>query len=210
MSPQIILEKPTQIHGPLVVAWENGKKVLNSGAINYSYGSLQKILEQGLQKLLMGKNIKSILILGLGAGSIIETLRQSFQINAPITAVEMDADIIQIARDEFQLDQWQQVHIVQQDAFEFMMNNQNAFDLVVIDLFLHNKIPTKATEILFIQHLSKSFNLGGVGIFNTLRETLSVNERKKLEEKFVSLGFKTRVMEEIGFTNDLILLEKKE
>lgn len=210
LGPQIIREKPTKQHGKLVIAWENGRKVLNSGSINYSYGSLQKILEQGLQKTLMGKSPSSILVLGLGAGSVIETLRKTFLIPCPITAIEIDEEMILIAREEFDLDSWQEVEIIQEDAFEFLKRNEQAYDLIIVDLFFQNQIPTAGTSLAFIQDLARSTRRGGFGIFNTLRETMPLSDRISLQQKLESVGMKIRILEEVGFTNDLILFEKKE
>ncbi len=61
----------------LEITWYNGKKHLNTKNANYSYGSLQAILKFGLEKIEL-KHMNSILLLGLGGGSVIETLRQDF------------------------------------------------------------------------------------------------------------------------------------
>ncbi len=67
----------SEYNGTLEITWHNGKKHLNTKNANYSYGSLQKILKIGLQKIDL-TNCKNILILGLGAGSVIETLDKRF------------------------------------------------------------------------------------------------------------------------------------
>lgn len=60
------------------MTYVNGKKVLDTENANYSYGSLQKILEIGLTKVNL-KNVENLLLLGMGGGSIIHSLRNTFE-----------------------------------------------------------------------------------------------------------------------------------
>ncbi len=85
--------------GTLEITWHNGKKHLNTINANYSYGSLQKILKFGLQNIDVS-NCKKILILGLGAGSVIDTLIKDFKYKNHITALDIDPVIIEIAKAE--------------------------------------------------------------------------------------------------------------
>jgi spermidine synthase len=54
----------------------------------------------GKQKL---EQLDSILVLGVAGGSVIQTLRSDFKLNAKITGVEIDADVIHLANTYFQL-----------------------------------------------------------------------------------------------------------
>jgi hypothetical protein len=60
----------SEINGILEVTYINGKKVLDTKNANYSYGSLQKILEIGLTKVDLNK-VDNLLLLGMGGGSMI-------------------------------------------------------------------------------------------------------------------------------------------
>lgn len=71
---------PSPISGTLEVTWYNGKKVLNAKNANYSYGSLQRILKFGLKKVDLS-NVTDVLLLGMGGGSVIKTLRDEFKYN---------------------------------------------------------------------------------------------------------------------------------
>ena len=84
-------------NGTLEITWYNGKKQLNTKNANYSYGLLQKILKIGLQKIDLRPS-KNILLLGLGGGSVIKTLRDDFDYQQYITAIDIDPVIINIAQ----------------------------------------------------------------------------------------------------------------
>ena len=66
---------PSPVSGHLEVTLYNGRKVLDSATANYSYGALQRVLRYGLQQLDLVQ-VRSILLLGLGGGSVIQTLRK--------------------------------------------------------------------------------------------------------------------------------------
>lgn len=106
-------------NGTLEITWLNGKKHLNSKNANYSYGSLQRILKFGLEKIDLSK-INSVLLLGLGGGSVIETLRKDFDYQKHITAIEIDPVIIDLAKEEFQLKIFENLDIICDDALHFV------------------------------------------------------------------------------------------
>ena len=64
----------SQYSGKLELTVMNGRKVLDTLNTNYSYGSLQRVLKYSLNQINI-ENTKNTLVLGLGGGSVIETLR---------------------------------------------------------------------------------------------------------------------------------------
>lgn len=143
----------SKFSGDLEITWYNGKKHLNSKNANYSYGSLQKILKIGLQKIDL-KDCKEILVLGMGGGSVIKTLRDDFNYTKNITAVEIDPIMIKIADEEFGIRESENLKIICEDAQLFMQLNTKKFDLVIIDLYIDTKVPSVFLEIPFWQNLS--------------------------------------------------------
>ena len=80
MYPQIIEEGTTKLGQKYEVNYENGIKVLNSENANYSFGSLHQIMLKGIEEVLKKHRPKRILILGLGAGSILSIMKNKFNI----------------------------------------------------------------------------------------------------------------------------------
>jgi predicted membrane-bound spermidine synthase len=113
----------SQYSGLLEITWDNGKKHLNSKNANYSYGSLQRILKFGLEKTNLSK-VNSILVLGMGGGSVIETLRQDFNYCKQIDAVEIDPIISTLAYTEFGISESEILKIHCIDAFKFISTNK--------------------------------------------------------------------------------------
>jgi len=155
----------TQHNGVVEITWYNGKKMLNSAHANYSYDSLQRIMKFGLTKINL-KNVNSVLLLGMGGGSVIQTLREDFNFNNKITAVEFDKTIIDIAATEFGIDSGENLEIVQADALKFIENPTGNYDLIIVDLFIDDKVPENFYSLKFWQALSNKLNQKGCFIFN--------------------------------------------
>jgi len=92
-----------------------GKKVLDTKNTNYSYGSLQRVMRYSLNQIDL-QHVKSILILGLGGGSVVKTIREEKQFTGKITAIEIDPVIIQIAESEFGIGSDEKTAIIEANA----------------------------------------------------------------------------------------------
>ena len=134
--PVTIRNYTSSYSGELYIRYFLGKKVLDCKHTNYSFGGLQKVLKRSLELLPFNLDTNKILILGLGAGSVLETIRNQHSKTAHITGVEIDATILQIAHEEFGIAENPLTKLVQEDATVFMANNTVTYDLIIIDLFI--------------------------------------------------------------------------
>ncbi len=193
----------SEISGALEITWYNGKKHLDSKNANYSYGSLQRILKIGLEKIDL-TNTQKILILGMGGGSVIKTLRDDFDYHNHITAVDIDPIIIKIAKEEFDIIESKNLKIICEDAQLFMQLNSQKFDLIIIDLYIDVKVPSPFLELPFWQNIC---NAGSTILCNASLE----EEDKKLENIISFLKrnqYETEKHEKINNTNTLLIANK--
>ncbi len=197
----------SQINGSLEITSYNGKKVLNSSHANYSFGSLQRILEYGLSRIEIS-SLHSVLLLGLGGGSIIGSLRQKFNFKGFIRAVEIDEKIISIAKSEFNITPAANLIIENTGAFEFVQNHQKQYDLVIIDLFIDNEVPRQFYSARFCNNLSKLITDGGYFLFNLGIDGVMPEEAKEVITCFQDKSFKTELLEHVGRTNNLLTGQK--
>ena len=72
--PITLLRKSSTVSGLLSVTLLSGKQLLNTPNTDYSFGSLQRILRFGLQKIGFERiqKQKNILVLGLAAGNSVD------------------------------------------------------------------------------------------------------------------------------------------
>jgi spermidine synthase len=157
------------LHGPLEVRWERGRKVINSAQANQSFGSLHQVwraafAEVGVQRQPPG----SVLLLGLGGGSVVHILRRELGIKAPITAVELDRVMVQLARQHFGLDALANVTVLEGDATIQVHALRERYDLVLVDLFDDLDLARGVDGRTFIHGLRDRCAEGGTVLFNTV------------------------------------------
>ena len=190
--------------GTLEITWHNGKKHLNTKNANYSYGSLQKILKFGLQKIDL-KNCNNILILGLGAGSVIETLIQDFNFKNHITALDLDPAIIKIALDEFNLSESKNLEIICDDALNFMNRNQKIFDLIIVDLFIDTEVPSPFYKTSFWVQIVKANSSKGSILFNASLQSNNDKSLSEITSFLLNNRYKTEQLNKVNGTNTLLI-----
>lgn len=142
----------SNLNGKLTVTWEGDRKVLNSKNTNYSYGGLQEVLNRGLRQISM-INISSVLVLGMGAGSVVDSLRNEFNYQVPITGIEIDPLVIEIAEKEFKSVGFENVKWVLADAIEYVAEAKDKFDLIVVDVFIDAKVPQGIYDASFWRNI---------------------------------------------------------
>tara|TARA_R110002094_G_scaffold217762_1_gene189025 strand:+ start:309 stop:953 length:645 start_codon:yes stop_codon:yes gene_type:complete len=190
--------------GPLEITWFNGKKHLNSKNANNSYGSLQRILKFGLEKIDLSK-INSVLVLGMGGGSVIETLREDFNYTKHIDAVEIDPIIIAIANTEFAIFESKTLSVHCVDAFDFIKTNKKKFDVIIVDLFIDLTVPNKVLSTEFWDNVIGSKSSKGSIIFNASVGDLKNNTINSLTNYIKAKVYKVDIHKNVNNTNTIII-----
>lgn len=197
----------SKINGLLEVTYIDGKKVLDSKNANYSYGQLQKVLEFGVEKIDLN-GVKNILLLGMGGGSIVRSLREKFKYTGLIIAVEIDPKVIEIAKEEFGIVESPNQSIVQEDAFIYVKNSNEAFQLIIIDLFIDSEVPTIFFEQEFCRNVADCIDLNGFLIFNL---GMGLKENSGIIRKIMSYfgeEFELKIHFQVHGLNELLIAKK--
>lgn len=201
-------EVATDHNGELYLTLVNGRKTLNSKNANYSFGSLQQIMEFGLSRIDL-KNTKSLLLLGLGGGSVIVSLRNKFKYEGKIVAVELDNKVIELAKNEFFISAFPNLTIHNSDAFEFVKQSNPQYDLVIVDLFFDNVVPPQFYSEEFCQNLSSILSEKGSILFNLGINEIESQKRAKVVDYFSKKeNFTTSLYEKVVDTNFLMVADK--
>lgn len=200
---------PSEFNGVMEVTYSHGKKVLDSKNANYSYGPLQEILEFGLTKVDL-KSVDNLLLLGLGGGSIIKSLRETFEYKNQIYAVEIDPAIIQIAKVEFGISESWNLKIIHDDAFLFTKTSRRKYQLVIIDLFIDNKVPPIFYQKEFCDRITRLLSPQGSFIFNVGMNPENDNEAAEHLVSHFEENFNLQLYPNVLKQNFLIIGSKKE
>ncbi len=195
----------SKINHKLKVKWIGDKILLNTENTNYSYGTLQEVLNYGLDSIPF-TNINNVLVLGMGGGSVIDSLRNRYRFEGPVSAVEIDPVIIKIAEKKFDIKDNHRKNVISADAYEYVQKSTELFDLAIIDIFIDLEVPEKFYSEVFWQHLCGLISVNGFIMFNA-----GINLPEKKLEQFLNEipdNFIYQVINNVLVTNTLVILQR--
>ncbi len=208
--PINVYKKNSAVSKTLEVTWNNGQLVLDSKNTNYSYGSLQRILRKGLKYIGFERirKFNNVLILGVAGGSVIKTLVDEIKFKGKITGVEIDKDIVEIANKYFGLNQIDNLELIVDDAFEYVLKTKEKYDLIVIDIFQDTTMPNFLFEDFFINRINFLLNVEGFILFNTM----VINEKDRIRnidyKKKFGGDYSLRMYPKVEEHNELFTIKK--
>ena len=113
------------------------------------------------------QDVKRVLVLGLGAGSIPVYLHR-FIPDAAIDAVELDPGVIDVSRKYFGLRETENFHLIESDGRVFLKRHTEPYDLIFVDVFAGSYIPFHLMTKEFYQLVRERLAPHGVAAFNFL------------------------------------------
>jgi spermidine synthase len=111
--------------------------------------------------------IRRVLVLGLGAGSIAVYLHR-FVPDAAIDAVELDPGVIEVAKKYFGLRETANFRLITGDARMFLNRHSEPYDLIFVDAFTGSYIPFHLMTKEFYHLVRNRLSPHGVAAFNFL------------------------------------------
>ncbi|MCF6323587.1 MAG: hypothetical protein L3J89_04560 [Gammaproteobacteria bacterium] len=118
--------------------------------------------------LLFQEQPQSILLLGLGGGSIIHFLRHWFP-ELKITAVDINEKIVNVGEKYFDVLETPQVSIEVADAFSYLLKSRKKnMNVILVDLHNGNCLPDFVFQYDFMDQCYQALSLDGVLVINIL------------------------------------------
>lgn len=156
--------------------------------------------------------VESILILGLGGGTVGHFFQRRFP-GALMDGVELDPLVIEAGKDFFDLDRLESLQPLCGDAYEVIHRpvdfelRSSLYDLVLVDIFSGGKFPERLAQKNFLNHLRRFMCPGGIVIFNQTARSAKQLDLESFRERLSAFYGDVRqeqVGAEIGFSNFLI------
>jgi spermidine synthase len=194
--PRTVYVNKSKISGEIVVKEHFGDYKLYVDGVIQSGGIVKDIWTKPLnfishlpstinhQSLVIGH----CLVLGLGGGTAVHLAKQHWP-KVKITAVELDPEIIKVGGKFFGLSRFKDLKTVRADAVKWVsyLNNiyhLSKFELVIVDMYLGNKINKDVISGRFLENLKKIIAPKGIVVFNWLKNRKSQGFRRRLEKIF--------------------------
>lgn len=211
LIPVNIHRQASAVSGSLEVTWANGQLVLDSQNTNYSYGSLQRVLRLGLADIGFDtvRKMDHILVLGVAAGSVLHTLKEEVGYTGRLTGVEIDPEVLDLARTYFNLHNLPSLELVCDDAFEYVLKTKLLYDLIIIDIFKDTEMPNFLFEQFFIQRIGNITKSNGFVMFNTMILNADNNQRNLNYARQWGEGFSVHSLPRLEQHNELFIIKKE-
>ena len=110
---------------------------------------------------------KKLLLIGLGGGSIPKKLNKEFP-NMEIDAVELDPEVIRIAKDHFNIKESKQLRLHAQDGRLFLTRTQNQYDIIMLDAYFTDAMPFHLATKQFFELAQKKLTPNGIIVANLI------------------------------------------
>ncbi len=177
----LIKETRSEINPELKVYLSLGRLKLITGNAIYSYEDKYINFVEAFNFInIKNKSVKGALVLGLGLGSIPYILEKKFKLQSTFTCVELDSAVIDLF-EEFVLEKLNsQFNIKNDDGYNYLLNSNEKFDLICMDIFNDAKIPEKFSTLDFLKLLDSNLSIIGIIIYNRLAENqkdIELNEQ---------------------------------
>jgi len=216
----VILRKESFYNDIRVLEKEDGKKALSVNrwtSYSVSVGEKDNYLTETsyydyFNAAALLTEPREILVLGMGAGTSVKQYLHFFP-EAHVDAVEIDPEIIRIAKDEeyFGVKEGPRLKIFSQDARPYLRKSNKKYDVIEVDMFQGGPyVPFYVTTKEFFQAVSDHLLPGGVVVMNVL----SLGDDQTLLcsiEKTLKVVFPTVFAIRVGVSSNYLLtaLKKK-
>lgn len=166
------------INGPMEVILADGRCMLNTAHATYSFEEKYTSFGKALRTIEADiPGCTSVLMLGLGLGSVPFMLQTQFACKAPITCIELDPAIIRLAKKYYPNPAGMaQMTLIEADAVNWIAQATNQYDLIIADVFLDSAVPKALHTTTFLEQLRQKVAPGGILLFSRLLD------RKRFEQ----------------------------
>ena len=187
-----ILDKVSSpYNGNITIVKTFGSTRILVDGIAQSGSLVRKIWKKALDTIRSLKpevEVKDILILGLGGGSVLEIIEKYWP-NSQKTGVEIDQLMVDIGKKYLNLDHVRNLNTVVENAFEWVKSHKGKrkFDLILVDLCIGGNVPKEFITKDFLIDLKALLKDKGIAAFNHLYFGDKKEEAANFETKLGSV-----------------------
>lgn len=168
----ILYEIESDFHNIKVVENEIGKflhfaDTYQAGFINTDFykGNLPYI-NYFLIPYLINSKMKNILLVGMGSGKIINDLEFLFEDLNRIDVVDLESNIVRIAKDFFNFKESKKFNFILQDGITYLRKNKRKYDLIIVDVANNDGIDIRFLSNEYFELIKKSLKKSGIFVSN--------------------------------------------
>jgi len=177
--PEVIHEVKSKYNNSLqVIKLGNTLKLRVNGvdqSVNYDSQSSQNLYWGKIVEIIKEKSPESskVLLLGMGGGTIVHLLSKALP-DAEIVSIEIDPEVVKIAKEYFNIDKIPNHTIINEDALLVVVEPEehdlslNDFDVIIVDILAGREFPNLGKTGNFLAALKRLLTPNGLILFNRL------------------------------------------
>ena len=183
--------------------------------LNQPDGLAHRYTQAMMSGLFFLPDVKTATIMGLGAGSMAKCLLNSFT-EIRVHAIEYRKQVVNTAREFFNLPLNDRLHLHIDDAVSFMKNNKIKSDIIFSDLYNTRGMEPRQIQLSYLRNCKKSLTEQGVLVLNLWHQDF--NSGAEIED-LLSHEFENRLLSfeveggntiVLAFKNDIPSIQRKE
>lgn len=171
-NDKVLYQKQSDFHDIKVVENEIGrflhyKDTYQAGFIDTpSYKGNLPYINYFTIPYLINPDIKNILLIGLGTGKIVNDWEKLFKNIESIDVVDIEENILDIAKDFFGFKQFEHTTFTLQDGLVFLRDCKKKYDLIVVDVASDDGIDERFLSQDYLDLIKKSLTPNGLFVSN--------------------------------------------
>lgn len=179
---ELHIESTSSDYNPhLYVSLKQGRYQLSTANAVYSFGDLYTNFSRSFHQIDLDQlQVKKVLILGMGLGSIPYMLEKVFKKNYQYTSVEIDEAVVYLANKYVLKSLTSTQETISTDAYFFVLQSKEKYDLICMDIFLDETVPSQFEQEEFLNQLKSLLTPNGLLLYNRLTSTIKNEDKTKL------------------------------
>lgn len=190
----IVLEKKqSDYSNKLEIILSRGRVALCTQNAMYSFEDLYLNFRESFHKIGLSKfKIEKVMVLGAGLLSVPYLLEKKHQKRFHCKAIDVDPAVIDAATRYGLPKLSSKVELICSDAAEFIERDLENYDLLVVDIFIDDKVPEIFETSDFLEKLKNRMEPGAILMFNRMAQNSSALRQT---EEFYNDVFKNVFMD---------------
>ncbi len=147
--------------------------------------------------------VRSVCVIGLGAGTIPRELSAMYG-PIPIDGVELDGEIVNLARQYFNMNE-PNLHVIVQDGRYYLQTTQKKYDEIAIDAYQQPYVPFQLATQEFFQSVRSHLTPTGVAVINAGRTNSDFRLVEALAQTMRAVFPNVYIINTARFANSIII-----
>jgi spermidine synthase len=117
--------------------------------------------------MLFQKDVDRVLFIGGGGFTTPKRYLQEYP-NVTVDVVELDPEVIDVAREYFDVPETDRLNVIQGDGREFLEETDRSYDVIVLDAYRKDRVPYHLTTVEFMRLTKSRLDADGVLMANVI------------------------------------------